>query len=191
MQPHIVVDGYNLLHKVADLAPLMGSDLELARERLESRLLGYRSGRDVRLTVVFDGSAAAAGPAAAVPGVEVVFSRAPEKADEVIVGIVAGHASPRSVTVVTSDNAVARQVRDLGAKTMSGEEFAVLLNPVSVGRHTPRPKSVPAAGAKPEMKPGDVADWESFFARGRQVRDDRWTAQEGKRARRPKRRRRG
>lgn len=187
MQPHIIVDGYNLLHKLVDIAPLVNSDLERARERLESRLLGYRSGRDVRLTVVFDGSAAGVGSSVPVPGIEVIFSRAPEKADEVIVGLVARHAHPRSVTVVTSDGAVARQARDLGAKTLSGEEFAALLSEPP-GRYVPKPPAQ-ERGGKPEMKPGDVAEWERFFARGRQLKDDRWSATGRKRGKQPKRRR--
>lgn len=188
MQPHIIVDGYNLLHKVADIAALAGTDLELARERLESRLLGYRSGRDVRLTVVFDGSAAGTGGATPVPGIEVVFSRAPEKADEVIVGLVRRHSHPRSVTVVSSDAAVVRQARDFGAKTMAGEEFAALLVETP-GRHGPKAPAA-APGGKPEMRPGDVGEWERFFAGGRQVKDERWSAHAGKRVRPPKRRRR-
>jgi predicted RNA-binding protein with PIN domain len=165
-RPRIIIDGYNLLHRLPDLARLADSDLERAREILVSRLIGYRATKNARITVVFDGR----GPQATLPGarsatgVEIVFSRAPESADTRIKSIITREPSPRSCTVVTSDNSIRIHVRDFGAKVVSSAEFAQEI----AGQDGPRAATrAPSGNEKPDMTPAEVADWEEYFRTGR------------------------
>ena len=48
--PRIVIDGYNLIHAMPELARLVENDLERARDALVSKLAVFRSGRGVRVT---------------------------------------------------------------------------------------------------------------------------------------------
>jgi hypothetical protein len=164
--PRVIVDGYNLLHKLPALSSLLGCDLEQARERLVSQLAGYRAARNVRVTLVFDGRGPQARPAGArLPsGVEVVYSRAPQTADDVIKRMLATERSPRACTVVTSDNSIILHARDFGAKVVSSAEFAGQL--VGEGRHRAN-GGKPRAAEKPEMTKAAVAEWEEYFRRGR------------------------
>ena len=164
-QPRIVVDGYNLIHAMPELARLVANDLERARDALAWKLAVYRSGRGVRVTVVFDGCDAATQQTRPPGGVEVVFSRAPQNADAKIKTMLALEKSPRSWTVVTSDNSIVRYARDYGAKTIPSAEFAAKLGSTipKLGPNRPAPQDTP-------MTPSEVSEWEEYFRKGRQDR---------------------
>jgi len=152
MRPGFLVDGYNLLHKFADLAELLDSNSEQARTLLVRRLADFRATRRVSMTVVFDGASPGFPPDPG-SGVRVLFCRQGRTADDEIKAMMAREPNPRSVTVVTSDNAIATHVRDFGARVVPSEEFAGLLVPQ-------------AASASVEQKrdaPVDVGEWESWF----------------------------
>jgi hypothetical protein len=165
-QPRIVVDGYNLIHAMPELARLVGTDLERARDGLVAKLAVYRSGRGVRITVVFDGRGPAAQQNRPPGGIEVVFSRAPQNADAKIKNMLALEKSPKSWTVVTSDNSIILFVRDYGAKTIPSAEFAAKLGPgvPKLGPNRPVEQEAP-------MSPTEVLEWEEYFRKGRQDRD--------------------
>src|SRR3989442_14335290 len=78
-----LIDGYNVIRRDADLRAQEAESLEAGRTAL-LRLVAQaaRAGGD-RFTVVFDG-APASRPAPAAGQVEVIFSRPPEKADDVL-----------------------------------------------------------------------------------------------------------
>jgi predicted RNA-binding protein with PIN domain len=146
-----------------ELARLVDSDLERARDALVSKLAVYRSGRGVRVTVVFDGRGAATPQTRPPGGIEVVFSHAPQNADAKIKTMLALEKSPKSWTVVTSDNSIVRYARDYGAKTIPSAEFASKLGPgiPKLGPNRPATQDTP-------MSPAEVAEWEEFFRKGRQ-----------------------
>src|SRR2546425_7194915 len=79
-----LIDGYNVIRRDPDLRAEEAESLEAGRTAL-LRLVAQaaRAGGD-RFTVVFDG-APATRPAPAGGQVEVIFSRPPEKADDVLV----------------------------------------------------------------------------------------------------------
>jgi uncharacterized protein len=177
-RPRIIIDGYNLLHKIPDIARLVDTDLERARDLLVSRLVGYRAQKNARITVVFDGRGPQALPQGgrSATGVEVVFSRAPENADARIKSIITKEKNPRSCTVVTSDNSIRIHVRDFGAKVMASAEFAQELSGRGKGtrsetrgglRSGTAVKRAQRPGDMPEMSASEIAEWEEYFRAGR------------------------
>jgi predicted RNA-binding protein with PIN domain len=165
-QPRVVVDGYNLIHAMPELASLVGSDLERARDALVSKLAVYRSKRNVRVTVVFDGRGTGAQQTRPPGGVEVVFSRAPQNADAKIKNMIALEKNPKSWTVVTSDNSIVIFARDYRAKTIPSAEFAAQLGPVRQSQVPGR--SGPRVDQEAPLSPTEVLEWEEYFRRGRQ-----------------------
>jgi uncharacterized protein len=155
VNPRYLVDGYNLLHKIAELEQLLDSDAERARELLVRRLGDWRAGTRTMVKVVFDGSAGGFVQQQS-SGVRAVHCRPGRTADDEIKALVARDPHPRSIVVVTSDNAIVRHVRDFGASTVKSEDFASELAP-SVGAKRRDSE------AKPEMGPSDVHDWENWF----------------------------
>ena len=161
--PRIVVDGYNLIHAMPELARLVNRDLERARDGLVAKLAVYRSGRTVRITVVFDGRGPSGQQTRPPGGIEVVFSHAPQDADAKIKNLLALEKSPKSWTVVTSDNSIVLCARDYGAKTIPSAEFAAKLG---LGVPNLGPNRPPAQDAP--MSAAEVAEWEEYFRKGRQ-----------------------
>ena len=161
--PRIVIDGYNLIHAMPELVRLVSGDLERARDGLVAKLAVYRSGRGVRVTVVFDGQSMAAQQSRPPGGIEVVFSRAPQNADAKMKTMLSLEKSPKSWTVVTSDNSIVRYARDYGAKTIPSAEFAAKLGHSipNLGPNRPAPRDTP-------MTPAEVSEWEEYFRKGRQ-----------------------
>jgi predicted RNA-binding protein with PIN domain len=100
------------------------NDPDRAVRRFIEELDRYASRTGEELTVVFDRR-----PRDVEPGrhgaVTVGFAswRGRNAADHEIVDMVAGHPSPGSLTVVTSDTDLARRVRELGARVRSSGSF--------------------------------------------------------------------
>ena len=120
---HLVVDGYNVTKTAW---PEMS--LEKQRERLLGSLapLVARSGAEV--TVVFDAADKKERPLVNRPrGVRVLFSPVGVIADDVIRELVAAEPQGRPVVVVTTDQAVVRDVIRAGARPVASAALARLL----------------------------------------------------------------
>lgn len=127
MSQHVIVDGYNLLgvlHAGAAGSSFAG---EAAREGLLRDVSAYHARKGHPLTVVFDGWKAG------MPverrefrnGVEVIYSRRGERADQVIQRL--AEQLGRDCAVVSSDREVADWARQAGAFVMDSAEFAAKL----------------------------------------------------------------
>jgi predicted RNA-binding protein with PIN domain len=123
-QVHLVVDGYNVTRAEWD-----DVTLEVQRNRLLAGLgpLGARSGAEI--TVVFDGANAEIRPKVQQPrGVRVLFSPVGVLADDVIRDLVEAEPAGRPVVVVTSDQAIVRDVlRKPGVRVVGSRAVVRLL----------------------------------------------------------------
>lgn len=119
----LIIDGYNLLHKVPELARMLGADIQGARHRLVRMIEGTALGMARQTTVVFDGREAGSDPALTSKHLEVYFSPGNLSADSIIERLVCKFESPEKILVVTSDHAEHDTVSSAGAYTMSSEEF--------------------------------------------------------------------
>ncbi len=83
---HLIIDGYNLLHVNRSMTSLTPLELQQERDRLIDELSVYRHRKPADITVVFDGwqGGWVTEQTEKRRGIEIVFSRLGEKADEVI-----------------------------------------------------------------------------------------------------------
>jgi len=168
----IIVDGYNLILRTPRLAPGGGRTLRESRDKLVNLLSWAMGGDQVTFIVVFDGTREA-GRAEKSPRVEVVFSKPPHSADDLIRDLVEKHTNDdRPVTVVTADLEVARHARAMGADIALSDLFlASALGPGASG------EGAAADDATPE-KPSTISkreleEWaEVFRMRPRSESDD-------------------
>ena len=120
---HILVDGYNFIRQSETLRLFERLSLERGRLELIRRLSGYKKFRPHRITVVFDGWLG--GPPveerSREGGIDIIYSRKGEKADDVIKRI-ARHAGEEMV-VVTSDRGIQDAVNRCGSATISSRDF--------------------------------------------------------------------
>lgn len=151
----LLIDGHNLIGSGAlPGISLADEDDELLLVRLLRR---YRSRVRSDLTVVFDGGIPGGpSPGLSGGGVSVVFAPSrKQSADDLIIGRLRRAAQPDSLTVVTSDFALAATARRAGAHVVSAAEFAARLL-------APLPDSQ-RLRAEPLLPTEEVDEWLSFF----------------------------
>ncbi len=120
---HLIIDGYNLLHVTHSLIRLSSVQLRWERDRLIDQLSAYQKLKPSGITVVFDGwlGGWAAEKRERQKGVEVIYSRLGEKADEVIKRLVREKGS--GAIVVTSDREISRFAERIDAAVVPSEQF--------------------------------------------------------------------
>jgi uncharacterized protein len=115
-----LVDGYNVIRRDPDLAQHEARGLEDGRVALLRVIAGAARASGDPFTVVFDG-ARRSGGAAAGGQVQVMFSRPPETADDVLRRLVGELRS--GAVVVSSDRAVRDAAERAGAAAVTAEQF--------------------------------------------------------------------
>jgi predicted RNA-binding protein with PIN domain len=121
---HVIVDAYNLIMTSAEYGAIKGARMQGAREGLVRDMVRYKKVRGHRVTLVFDATESG-GIERTVDkrdGVNVIFTRRDETADDVIIEIVERGAGTERV-VVTSDVAVMRGAKRRGAAVITSEGF--------------------------------------------------------------------
>jgi len=123
----LILDGYNVIYAVPELARQMDRSLQAAREALVRLCQAYRARRgDLgRVYVVFDGrDAVGYGVREQAHGtVTVVFTHKPEEADRRILALIDAQAGPGHCVVVSDDNEVCNNARAFGAGILSVQAF--------------------------------------------------------------------
>ncbi len=120
---HLVVDGYNVTKNAWP-----ESSLEIQRDRLLGQLGPLAARTQAEVTVVFDAADVEKRPPVKKPrGVRVLYSPFGVIADDVIRSLVAAEPTGRPVVVVTSDQAVVRDVQRGGARVVDAAALTRLL----------------------------------------------------------------
>jgi predicted RNA-binding protein with PIN domain len=146
---HIIVDGYNLIRQSDVLRLHERQSMEAGRKALVYLLAGYRRARGHRITVVFDGWLG--GPPQEErdreAGIDIIYSRRGEKADEVIKRLARQHAN--ETLVVTSDRPVMDAAIRAGVTAVPSREFETRIR---------QSRSTPAQGPAAADKDTDDDD---------------------------------
>jgi predicted RNA-binding protein with PIN domain len=115
-----LIDGYNVIRREPELRAHEAESLEAGRRALLTLIARVASTVSDDFTVVFDGARPTGGSPTA-GRVQVVFSRPPETADDVLRRLAAS--LREGAVVVTSDRAVQDSVRRAGAVAIGAEAF--------------------------------------------------------------------
>jgi predicted RNA-binding protein with PIN domain len=128
---HLIIDGYNLLHVSRSLIRLHSIQLQWERDRLVDQLSAYQRLKPCRITVVFDGwqGGWTTERRESQKGIEVIFSKLGEKADDVIKRLVKEKGS--GATVITSDRDISRFAARMAVAVIPSEQFREKLGPPS------------------------------------------------------------
>jgi hypothetical protein len=129
---HLIIDGYNLLHVDRSLIQLSPIQLQRERDLLIDQLSAYRSLKQLEITVVFDGwqGGERTETKERKRGVELIFSKLGEKADEVIKRLVREKGA--GVTVITSDRDLSRYAEKMAVATIPADQFKEKMERASV-----------------------------------------------------------
>jgi predicted RNA-binding protein with PIN domain len=120
----LVLDGYNFIKQSPELRRLEQIELQKAREGLIDQLARYKRLKGHSITVIFDGwqQGRLAGHRERSKGIEVIFSKVGEKADDVLKRLAAEKKD--GVLIVTSDREVASYAEKKGSNVISAADFA-------------------------------------------------------------------
>ena len=122
----ILVDGYSLLHSWPQLAPGRARHSAAARGQLIQRLGQYQDACGTPVTVFFDGASERAGNPGSTPGepgVEILYSKSGQTADQMIERAAHRLQPYGEVLVVTNDAAERETVLSLGGMAASCGAF--------------------------------------------------------------------
>ncbi len=163
-KPHIIIDGYNFIMRLYKIDWDQDDALLEARERLIHQLIAYRGNKQMEITIVFDGQDVKGIMKKHRPkGIHVRFSRAPQKADPMILKMIHAAKNPGSITLVTSDRGLSRQAKAYGCRGESVESFRDRIEA------KPQPKS---HGAEKKynvnMSQQELKEWLRLFDEGKE-----------------------
>jgi hypothetical protein len=121
----ILVDGYSLLHSWPELAPGKPRHSAAARDELIHILTLYNDATGTPITVFFDGSSPRTGrpDAGSTSGMEILFSRAGQTADEMIERAAYRFRVFGEVLAVTDDTAERDTVVNMGGLASGCSSF--------------------------------------------------------------------
>ncbi len=124
MALHVIIDGYNLLAATGGVGKTGTLCSDMAREALLRDLATYRQRKGHVLTVVFDGwqQGQPIETREHRSGVQVIYSKRGERADQVIQRLARDYGS--ECAVVTSDREIVNAAKAHGAFVMGAQEFA-------------------------------------------------------------------
>ncbi len=120
---HLIIDGYNLLHVTRSLIQLSSIELQRERDQLIRQLSAYRQIKRCEITVVFDGWQGGWNSERKEwkDGIELIFSKLGEKADEVIKRLVKEKGSEG--IVITSDREIANYAEKMSVAVIPSDQF--------------------------------------------------------------------
>lgn len=131
MGDFFIIDGYNIINNWECLKDISKEDLEFARQRLLDLLMEYKVYKDGIIIVVFDAHQVRGniGKKFLINGIEVVFTKEGETADEYIEKLVYNlKKTDKKVFVITSDWLEQRTIMMLGAVRIPVSEFISDIN---------------------------------------------------------------
>ncbi len=142
-----LIDGYNVIRRDPDLAGIDRRSLEEGRDALLKLIARVARESPDEFLVVFDGVKSTGRSGAAVPvRIRVLFSRPPEKADDVLMRLARQHGP--AAAVVTSDHTIQDAARRARAAAVGAEAFLARVADLDAGaadgrddeEDEPRPK---------------------------------------------------
>lgn len=116
----LLIDGYNVIHKIDALKAELQRNLENSRKKLALYLNDWKHqcGFKGAISVVFDGqSANYLDSVESYHGIKFYYSYKDSDADNHIIAMLKSHNCPSSITVITDDNYIKNHCKVYGARS--------------------------------------------------------------------------
>jgi predicted RNA-binding protein with PIN domain len=161
-RPHIIIDGYNFVLRQYSIDFTNEHALWDAREKLVHQMIAYLGQKQIRITIVFDGQDLKGISEKHRPaGISVRFSKAPQKADPLILEIIRKSNAKKNITLVTSDRPLARLAAGYGCETIGVSEFEQkMVRKQQKFEHTEKYNA--------NLSPKEIEEWLKIFENGKE-----------------------
>jgi hypothetical protein len=159
-----LIDGYNVIYADDELAQFMKDGLlEKAREKLMRRLVQFKAVTGRKVSVVFDGSSPFGGPSSeARMGIRMIYSRKPEKADDIIKEEIFRESNPAQLIVVSSDREIQNEALGFRAQTLDADSFLDLMER-TLGSQAEQKPSEPGQKYGQPIPQNEIDQWLEIF----------------------------
>jgi uncharacterized protein len=126
--PHIVIDGYNYMMRVLGSQVQNTTLMDIPRRTLLDKLSRYKRQKGGKITVVFDAynSLSPGRQRENHLGIDVVYSRENETADDVIIGWI--REGKTNMVVVTSDRAILDEAKRKGVPFITPQRMDEMMS---------------------------------------------------------------
>jgi uncharacterized protein len=123
---HFVIDGYNYINRARNTA-VGETNLDMLRRTFLDKLFQYKKAKGVKITVVFDAynSYSLTRQRESYKGIDVVYSKENETADEVMIGWI--RQKRAGMVVVTSDRAIIDEAKAHGVPFLTSVKLAEMM----------------------------------------------------------------
>ena len=162
----LLIDGFNLIYKFPDLeAKMHYSQLNSAREGLLHKLKEYQNIKKIAIRVIFDGKKDKSVETAKekVGKIDVYYSL-DYSADYLIKQFIKKDINPKMTTVVTSDKDIIFYINRFGAKNITSEKFADIMNAAQLEfLEEQELKRVSAEKENPAVSEEEISYWQKMF----------------------------
>jgi len=119
MKKIFILDGYNVIYQIPEITVKLDESLAAARSALAIRMTEWKRSRvNAWVIIVFDGRDSDFTDCSRtnICGIDCVFTRTGEAADDRIISIVRSSEEPSGITVISHDNRVRNGARSHGAR---------------------------------------------------------------------------
>ena len=142
----LILDGYNVIHKIPELASHLNAGLEEARKALANFMATWRRAHAYNGTIciVFDGRDGIVSNNQSLCGIKCIYTKTKQEADDRIITMVKSSRDSKTITVISDDNYVQNNCTVHGA-TVNAAQF--LLEP-SKSKTKQLEKEISPAAAK-------------------------------------------
>lgn len=162
----LLIDGFNLIYKFPDLEAMMYlSQLNPARAGLLEKLKEYQKIRKTAIRVVFDGKKDKTIETSSekIGKIDVYYSL-DYSADFLIKQFIKKDLNPKMTTVITSDKDIIFYINRFGAKNITSEKFAEMVNfTFKEYQEELELKKVTAEKENPSISEEEISYWQKLF----------------------------
>jgi len=162
----LLIDGFNLIYKFPDLEAMMYlSQLNAARAGLLDKLKEYQKLKKTAIRVVFDGKKdkTIETTSEKIGKIDVYYSL-DYSADYIIKQFIKKDLNPKMTTVITSDKDIIFYINRFGAKNITSEKFAEMVN-LSFKEYLEEQKlnQITSEKENPSVTEEEISYWQKLF----------------------------
>ncbi|MFC1851559.1 NYN domain-containing protein [candidate division CSSED10-310 bacterium] len=150
----LIIDGFNVIYSDFQLRAMLEQNLSEAQAQFIDLIEFSFKSKKISIYIVFDGQYFSHHKRCR--NISVIYSKASQTADQIIIKLVRKHTSSQSVTVVTSDQGIIHHVQSRRCKVISARAF---LSKIAGNSNQPAGDKIP----EPKLSPDEVDEWLRIF----------------------------
>lgn len=162
----LLIDGFNLIYKFPDLEAMMYQNrLNEARSGLLLKLKEYQKLKKTAIRVVFDGKKdkSIETPGEKIGKIDIYYSL-DYSADFIIKQFIKKDLNPKMTTVITSDKDIIFYINRFGAKNITSEKFAEMVNTAFAEYLEEQElQHITAEKENPSISEDEISYWQRLF----------------------------